>query len=159
MKNTIKLILATASVALLAACGGGGGGGSSANDVTYIDYAGKKWSSPSSETYKNPRGLEESINTPTAIKASAYCSGVTTCDTDQFGRQSNCRFSNFNNETNWRLPTKAEVESLYAGSVIPQSWKNVSIWTDEKWNLNLETGQWLYSIGNNQFKNVSCVKP
>jgi hypothetical protein len=27
MKNTIKLILATASVALLAACGGGGGGG------------------------------------------------------------------------------------------------------------------------------------
>lgn len=30
MKNTIKLILATASVALLAACGGGGGGGSSA---------------------------------------------------------------------------------------------------------------------------------
>lgn len=30
MKNTIKLILATASVALLAACGGGGGGGTPA---------------------------------------------------------------------------------------------------------------------------------
>jgi hypothetical protein len=33
MKNTIKVILATASVALLAACGGGGGGGASTEPV------------------------------------------------------------------------------------------------------------------------------
>lgn len=145
--------------AVLAACGGGGDGGGGGNEITYLDYDGKKWSSPSVETFKNPTSLEESVNTPFAIQANSYCSGTTTCDTDQYGRQSNCRYSNFNNEAGWRLPTKSEVEVLYASSVLPQNWKKGSIWTNTKWNLNLETGQWLYTVGNNAFNNVMCVKP
>lgn len=40
MKNTIKLILATVSVALLAACGGGGGGGGDTANNPLAKYAG-----------------------------------------------------------------------------------------------------------------------
>lgn len=145
--------------AVLAACGGGGGDGDhGGNDVTYIQQLGLKWSSPSKDTYKNPQGLTDSINTPFAIQASAYCSSQT-CDTDAYGRQSNCRQNNFNGEDGWRLPKKTELEALIAANVLPSDWKNYVVWTDTSWNVNLTTGSWLYAVGNNAFNNVMCVKP
>jgi hypothetical protein len=51
MRNTIKLILATASVALLAACGGGGGGDSSNSGVAPGISAEGAWQGSTSSGY------------------------------------------------------------------------------------------------------------
>jgi hypothetical protein len=66
MKNTIKLLLATASVALLAACGGGGGGGSTGPVTSTLSF--------STTPLKNLR----QVATSGSFSISGNCSGTGT---------------------------------------------------------------------------------
>jgi hypothetical protein len=122
MKNTIKLLLATASVALLTACGGGGvdssSGYGSGENITYITVNGLKWSSPSSATYIYKQPMVATLE----LDANAYCSQSTSING---GPQIP---TNFNKESGWSIPSATQLLALRAVMPAPTNWQMVDLW-------------------------------
>lgn len=136
-----RSIFALLIVATLAACGGGGGDESNSlhqPGVTYSDFGGLKWSSPSQETYTN----------------AAWDSGARAYCTQQTCTNGQCVMTNFNGEAGWRLPSLEELQARHAAL---KTWSGY-VWSAESGlALDFSTGQTIIA-GDSVKGRVTCVK-
>lgn len=122
---------------VLAACGGGGGGGtpsaqSCANTADYVCQGGLSWT-PNNLTSAVNYSTAPTPSTPTAV-------GL-------------CASGNFLGQTGWRLPTKLELEALYASGAL--SGKN---WTlNYTWSTTPDANGWHFGV--NLLNGSSATNP
>ena len=148
-KNAIRHIAVISAFAIMTGCGGGGSNGSDdaqKPSVTYTSQGGLKWASTTASTY-------------TWDEANSYCTKQTCSGTDMYGAPTNCTATNFNSELGWRLPTYAELQSLYNVTPTPQGWFVGPTWSSSRGlALNFSTGGG-YSAGDSVTLHTTCVKP
>lgn len=155
MKKLIGIGLAVC--ALATACGGGGGddgGTAPPAAATYMKSGGLTWSATTDEKLIYPPGLESLTNPTLERTASAYCTQQT-CDKGG----GNCRWTNFNGEAGWRLPTLVQLKALYAATPKPAGWTIGPTWSSSASNqLDFATGQTIIT-GSGSRGLVTCIKP
>jgi len=156
MSLTLPRLTAIAVTFVLVACGGGGGDDSSPAPQSYITQGGLQWSATTAKELTLGGSLSNpNPSVPFDQTASYYCSGQT-CDAG--GR--NCRATNFNGELGWKLPTPAQLRSLYASRVPLTGWTlGETLANDGNTAVNLATGKETFYSGNNYYGKVTCVKP
>jgi hypothetical protein len=154
MSKFMKLLISLFAFALVAACGGESDSNRPAT-ITYLDFAGYRWSSTTEEIVIWPSGFLVTLEKD----ASSYCSQQT-CEVDKYGASVNCRATNFNNETGWNLPNRDQLQALYNANPSPQGWVIGPIWSSTGGSsLDFRNGEWTNSYYENTRKaHVTCIK-
>lgn len=150
MKCTPLATIAAVAGLLASGCGGGGDDSTPTASITYFTANGLQWSSTGKKVI-NPPGIFSGLETT----AQSYCSQQT-CD--QGG--GNCRYTNFNGQPGWRVPTTAELQALYKVAPRPPGWEIGPTWTSTGGvAIDFSDGHTVYNNSTSLPYFVTCVRP